>query len=81
LLAKDERYARADEFLTIVRRLREEEIVDFQGEHLALRGAHLERAPDPTPTIYFGGSSAAAGSSPPSMQSAGRRTLCTFHLA
>jgi alkanesulfonate monooxygenase SsuD/methylene tetrahydromethanopterin reductase-like flavin-dependent oxidoreductase (luciferase family) len=32
-LSKDERYARAREFLTIVRRLWEEESVDFAGEH------------------------------------------------
>ncbi len=60
-LSKDERYARADEFLTITRRLWEGETVDFQGEHLAVQGAHLERVPDPIPTIYFGGSSPAAG--------------------
>ncbi|HEV7941274.1 MAG TPA: LLM class flavin-dependent oxidoreductase [Solirubrobacteraceae bacterium] len=60
-LGKDDRYARADEFLTITRRLWEGETVDFQGEHLSVEGARLERPPDPIPTIYFGGSSPAAG--------------------
>ncbi|WP_185996029.1 LLM class flavin-dependent oxidoreductase [Nocardioides campestrisoli] len=60
-LDKDARYARADEFLTIVRRLWEGETVDFSGEHLSVEAARLNQIPDPIPEIYFGGSSPAAG--------------------
>ena len=58
---KDARYARCDEFLTVVRALWRGETVDFQGEHLQVEGATLSQIPDPVPEIYFGGSSAAAG--------------------
>jgi alkanesulfonate monooxygenase len=60
-LDKDARYARADEFLHIVRRLWRGETVDFAGEHLRVEGAALGRVPDPVPDVYFGGSSPAAG--------------------
>ncbi|GII22755.1 LLM class flavin-dependent oxidoreductase [Planosporangium mesophilum] len=60
-LDKDARYARTDEFLHIVRALWRGETVDFTGEHLRVEGATLARVPDPTPDIYFGGSSPAAG--------------------
>jgi alkanesulfonate monooxygenase len=60
-LDKDARYARADEFLTIVRRLWEGGTVDFSGEHLSVEAARLAQIPDPIPEIYFGGSSPAAG--------------------
>ncbi|NJC74102.1 LLM class flavin-dependent oxidoreductase [Planosporangium thailandense] len=60
-LDKDARYARTDEFLHIVRSLWRGETVDFTGEHLRVAGALLTRVPDPTPDIYFGGSSPAAG--------------------
>jgi alkanesulfonate monooxygenase len=60
-LDKDGRYARCDEFLEIVRRLWAGETVDFQGEHLHVDAAHLTQIPVPAPEIYFGGSSAAAG--------------------
>jgi alkanesulfonate monooxygenase len=60
-LDKDGRYARCDEFLTIVRRLWAGETVDFQGEHLRVDAAHLQSLPDQLPAIYFGGSSPAAG--------------------
>jgi alkanesulfonate monooxygenase len=56
-LDKDDRYRRTDEFLTIVRDLWAGEKVDFAGEFLSVEGAHLERLPEPTPPIYFGGSS------------------------
>ncbi len=58
-LSKDERYVRTDEFLTVVRRLWTGDTVDFTGEHLRVERATLSRVPDPLPTIYFGGSSAA----------------------
>ena len=60
-LDKDGRYARCDEFLTIVRRLWAGETVDFEGEHLHVEQAALQQIPDPLPEIYFGGSSPAAG--------------------
>ncbi|OJU83998.1 MAG: alkanesulfonate monooxygenase [Solirubrobacterales bacterium 70-9] len=58
-LAKEERYARTDEFLRIVSRLWDGETVDFAGEHLQVEGASIHRLPDPRPEIYFGGSSSA----------------------
>ncbi|MBM7516842.1 LLM class flavin-dependent oxidoreductase [Nocardioides nitrophenolicus] len=60
-LDKDARYARCDEFLTIVRRLWDGEQVDFAGEHLRVEGARLHRLPEVRPEIQFGGSSPAAG--------------------
>jgi alkanesulfonate monooxygenase len=60
-LDKDARYARCDEFLTVVRRLWAGETVDFDGEHVRVEGASLQQVPDPLPQIYFGGSSPAAG--------------------
>lgn len=58
-LGKDERYARAAEFLTIVRRLWDGGPVDFHGRHLSVTDAKLP--PHPVrPRIYLGGSSAPA---------------------
>ena len=58
-LAKDERYARAAEFLAIVRRLWDGEPVDHHGQHLSVTDARL--VPHPVrPRIYLGGSSSAA---------------------
>lgn len=59
-LSKDDRYARCDEFLQIVRALWAGETVDFKGNHLQVEGARLGRLPDVIPSIYFGGSSDAA---------------------
>ena len=59
-LPKDARYARTDEFLTIVNDLWAGKEVDFKGEHLAVEGASLSRPPEPVPLVYFGGSSPAA---------------------
>lgn len=60
--AHDERYAAGDEFLTIWRRLLQGEKVDFDGQHLKVRGAQnfFEPATQPHPPLYFGGSSQAA---------------------
>ncbi|MGC5257263.1 LLM class flavin-dependent oxidoreductase [Gordonia sp. DT218] len=58
-LDKDQRYARADEFLEIVRRLWTGATVDFDGDHLSVADATLAQIPDPLPKIYFGGSSPA----------------------
>jgi alkanesulfonate monooxygenase len=60
-LEKDERYARADEWLTVVSRLWQGEKVDFHGKHVTVEGATIPRVPDPLPPFYFGGSSPAAG--------------------
>jgi len=60
-LDKRARYARTDEFLTVVRSLWRGERVDFAGEHVRVEGAELTRVPDPVPDIYFGGSSPEAG--------------------
>jgi alkanesulfonate monooxygenase len=56
----DARYARTDEFLTIVRGVWSGRPFDFEGEHLKVEGATTLAAPDPVPPIYFGGSSPAA---------------------
>ncbi|MEU9845291.1 LLM class flavin-dependent oxidoreductase [Actinomadura sp. NPDC048032] len=60
-LSKDERYARCDEFLSVVRRLWAGETVTHRGAHLDIDAARLPTRPDPVPPLYFGGSSAAAG--------------------
>jgi alkanesulfonate monooxygenase len=59
-LEKDDRYARTDEFLTIVRDLWAGRDVDYSGRFLAVEGASLAAPPDPIPRVYFGGSSPAA---------------------
>ncbi|MFJ1759766.1 LLM class flavin-dependent oxidoreductase [Amycolatopsis sp. NPDC088138] len=56
----DARYARTDEFLTIVRGVWSGKPFTFEGEHLKVEGATTLAAPDPLPPIYFGGSSPAA---------------------
>lgn len=56
----DERYARTDEFLSIVRGVWSGEPFDFDGRHLKVAGATVLAPPDPVPTVYFGGSSPAA---------------------
>jgi alkanesulfonate monooxygenase len=58
-LSKDERYARTDEFLTILRGAWSGEPFDFHGEHLWADGALALGVQEP-PEIYFGGSSDAA---------------------
>ncbi len=58
-LGKEQRYARCEEFLTIVRRLWAGETVDYSGAYLAVEDSRLQLLPEQTPTIYFGGSSPA----------------------
>lgn len=60
-LDKDGRYARADEFLDVVRRLWDGQTVSLDGEHIRVENASLPTVPAPVPPLYFGGSSAAAG--------------------
>ena len=61
-LDHDARYAHADEFLSIWRRLLSGETVDFAGEHFKIEQARNYFPPvqKPYPPLYFGGSSNAA---------------------
>lgn len=61
-LDHDQRYAAADEFLSVWRQLLSGETVDFQGEHLRVEGAQNFFPPvqTPYPPLFFGGSSPAA---------------------
>lgn len=60
-LGKAARYARCDEFLTIVRALWRGETVTYQGEHQHVENAQLTTLPFPRLPLYFGGSSPEAG--------------------
>ncbi|WP_394435829.1 LLM class flavin-dependent oxidoreductase [Streptomyces sp. SGAir0957] len=60
-LDHDRRYARTDEFLSVVRGVWRGEPFDFAGEHFQVDGGFTALPPDPLPQIFFGGSSAAAG--------------------
>jgi alkanesulfonate monooxygenase len=64
-LSKGERYARAGEYLHVLRELWIGEPLDFRGEYIDLRGAQIIPAPT-WPEIYLG------GSSPPALDIAGR---------
>ncbi|MCU0686733.1 MAG: LLM class flavin-dependent oxidoreductase [Polyangiaceae bacterium] len=55
--AHGERYARAREFLTLVRRLWAEGAVDYRSERYQVEGAIVEPKPDPPVPIYLGGAS------------------------
>jgi len=61
-LSHDERYAVTDEFLQIWRRVLGGETIDFEGQHLRVKGAKALYPPvqKPHPPLYFGGSSPAA---------------------
>jgi alkanesulfonate monooxygenase len=61
-LNHDERYAAAQEFLQVWRRVLAGETVDFAGDHIRVKGAKLLYPPvqTPHPPLYFGGSSNAA---------------------
>jgi alkanesulfonate monooxygenase len=60
-LGHDERYARTGEFLDIVRGAWSGTPYDFDGQHYTVEGATVMSPPNPLPTVYFGGSSPAAG--------------------
>lgn len=63
-LDHDQRYARTDEFLSVVRGVwggNSQEPFDFAGEHYRVDGGYTALPPEPRPEIFFGGSSAAAG--------------------
>ena len=58
---KDQRYARTDEFLSVLRGTWYDAPFDFAGEHFSATGAMVSGGIDPAPDIYFGGSSGPAG--------------------
>jgi alkanesulfonate monooxygenase len=60
-LSHDERYQRTAEFLDIVRGAWSGTPYNYSGIHYQVEGATVLSPPDPVPTIYFGGSSGAAG--------------------
>ncbi|HEY2507626.1 MAG TPA: LLM class flavin-dependent oxidoreductase [Streptosporangiaceae bacterium] len=60
-LSHDERYVRTGEFLDIVRGAWSGTPYDFTGDHYKVEGATVMSLPEPVPTVYFGGSSPAAG--------------------
>jgi hypothetical protein len=61
-LDHDERYAMADEYWGVWRRIMSGETVDFDGRYVKLRNARLGLKPlqQPYPELYFGGSSPSA---------------------
>jgi alkanesulfonate monooxygenase len=59
-LSHDERYARTDEFLKILRGAWSGEPFDFEGWHYRVKGATVSAQIDPVPEIFFGGASAVA---------------------
>jgi alkanesulfonate monooxygenase len=59
-LSHDERYARTDEFLKILRGAWRGAPFDFEGWHYKIRGATSLAPPDPVPEVYFGGASTVA---------------------
>jgi alkanesulfonate monooxygenase len=56
----DQRYARTDEFLSVLRGAWSGEPYDLDGDHYRVAEATTLAPPDPAPPIYFGGSSDAA---------------------
>lgn len=61
-LNKADLHELTDEFLTIWRRILAGEVLDFEGEHLQIKGGKVLFPPvqSPYPPLYFGGSSAVA---------------------
>ena len=59
-LSHDERYARTDEFLKVLRGAWSGAPFDFEGWHYKIRGATSLAPPDPVPEVYFGGASSIA---------------------
>jgi len=59
-LNHDQRYARTDEFMTVLRGALSGQPFDFAGDHFKVAGATVSLAPDPQPKLYFGGASTAA---------------------
>jgi alkanesulfonate monooxygenase len=63
-LDHDQRYERADEFLTVVRAAIGGEPFDHHGHHFTVDNGLLAHPPDQPPAIYLGGSSDPARSLP-----------------
>ena len=59
-LEHDRRYARTDEFLSVLRGAWSGTPYDHVGEHYRVAGATVGRAPSPVPEIFLGGASQAA---------------------
>ncbi|HEX4790613.1 MAG TPA: LLM class flavin-dependent oxidoreductase [Actinospica sp.] len=59
-LDHDRRYARTDEFLSVLRGAWSGTPFDFAGEHYRTAGATVGRVPGPEPTLFLGGASDAA---------------------
>ena len=59
-LSHDERYARTDEFLAVLRGAWSGAPFDYSGWYFRVQGATVSGAPDPVPEIFFGGASAIA---------------------
>lgn len=61
-LSHDDRYKLTDEFLTVWRKVMGGESVDFDGDHLHIKGGQVLFPPlqKPYPPLWFGGSSAIA---------------------
>ncbi len=59
-LSHDERYARTDEFLKVLKNAWSGAPFDFEGWHYKIRGATSLAPPDPVPEVYFGGASTIA---------------------
>jgi alkanesulfonate monooxygenase len=59
-LDHDRRYARTDEFLTVLRGAWSGAPFDFEGEYYRVAGATVGRVPEPVPGIFLGGASDAA---------------------
>ncbi|GAA3667494.1 LLM class flavin-dependent oxidoreductase [Microbacterium marinilacus] len=57
--AHDDRYARTEEFVDILRGMWERDGFDFAGDYYRLEDAHLQPKPASAPTIYAGGESPA----------------------
>jgi alkanesulfonate monooxygenase len=60
VLRHDERYARAGEFLDVVRAAWSGARFDHHGDYYHLQASQLRQPPVPLPLVYFGGSSDAA---------------------
>ena len=56
-LDHDQRYARTDEFLAVMRGAWSPEVFNFNGEHYRVEDATVMVPPDPLPPVYFGGAS------------------------
>ncbi len=50
-LDHDQRYARTDEFMTILRGALSGKPLDFEGDHFKVAGATVSQAPDPQPKL------------------------------